>query len=503
MIINHNISALNAYRQLSINNTMAAKSLEKLSSGLRINRAADDAAGLAISEKMRGQIRGLNQAVRNAQDAISLIQTAEGALTETHSILQRMRELAVQAASETTTDSDRAEIQKEVNQLIIELDRIANSTEFNTKKLLNGQAGAIVSPQNGVAGTDDIKVNGTTYTTTNPNVSATDLNAAVTVTGGVETEAGVYQVIIEKTATAATIAPKAAFTTGGSGTLIINGYSISIADTDSVDTVITKINNAAGQTGVKAEKVDVSGSPGIKLATTDMGSTATINITSTNTLLQKLGFVDSTDTSTTVLSAAGTDAQGRIDGKAAIGVGNTLTLKDSTSKANGLTVRINGDKLDLDPDAASDTTTTLGTLTFDAAVDVTGRVTLQIGANDSAEQRLDLDISDMRASALGVNNIDVTDAANARSAITTINTAIEIVSSERAKLGAYQNRLEHTINNLSVAAENLTAAESRIRDIDMSKEMMEYTKMSILQQAATAMLSQANQQPQLVLQLLR
>lgn len=268
MIINHNISALNAWRNLNITDSSMDKSLEKLSSGLRINRAADDAAGLAISEKMRGQISGLNQAVRNAQDGISLIQTAEGALNETHAILQRMRELAVQAANDTNTDADRAQIQAEITQLISEINRIGNTTQFNTKSLLTGT-----------------------------------LNA-----------------------------------------------------------------------------------------------------------------------------------------------------------------------------------------------------TFQIGANEG--QTLSLKISDMRASALQVNGISLSTRGGASTAITTIDKAISMVSTQRAKLGAVQNRLEHTIANLSVASENLTAAESRIRDVDMAQEMANFTKEQILQQAGTAMLAQANQKPQAVLKLL-
>jgi len=270
MRINHNISALNTYRQLALNNTSVAKSLEKLSSGLRINRAGDDAAGLAISEKMRSQIRGLEMASKNAQDAISLIQTAEGALNEVHAILQRMRELAVQSANDTNVDADRTALQDEITQLIAEIDRIANTTEFNTQKLLDGN--------------------------------------------------------------------------------------------------------------------------------------------------------------------------------------------------------------------------------FSSKV-------FHIGANK--DQNIQLTIEAMDAASLGVDGVDISDQDGANNAIATIDSAIETVSTERSKLGAYQNRLEHTINNLGTAAENLTAAESRIRDVDMAKEMMEFTKNNILVQAATAMLAQANQTPQAVLQLLR
>ncbi|TZE82172.1 flagellin Hag [Calorimonas adulescens] len=282
MIINHNISALNTYRQLSVNNTNAQKSLEKLSSGLRINRAGDDAAGLAISEKMRGQIRGLDQAQRNAQDGISLIQTAEGALNETHSILQRMRELVVQAANDTnTTTEDRANIQKEISQLQSEINRIASTTQFNTKNLLDGTASGLV-------------------------------------------------------------------------------FQIGANQDQTITLTIAKMTASA--------------------------------------------------------------------------------LKDSATGA------------------------------------------------------------------MSIASISVTAAATAGSIsayIDVIDKAINQVSGERAKLGAVQNRLEHTINNLSTASENLTAAESRIRDTDMAKEMMEFTKNNILQQAATAMLAQANAQPQTVLQLLK
>ncbi|MEW4290175.1 flagellin Hag [Rossellomorea marisflavi] len=274
MRINHNIAALNTHRQLNSATNAQSKSMEKLSSGLRINRAGDDAAGLAISEKMRGQIRGLDMASKNSQDAISMIQTGEGALNETHSILQRMRELAVQAGNDTNTADDRAQLQKEVTDLISEVDRIATTTQFNTQNLLD---------QNG------------------------------------------------------------------------------------------------------------------------------------------------------------------------------------------------------------------GT---------TGQFTFQIGAN--TDQTLSVTFADMQSTALGINALDIsTDAATATAAIDTIDAAIGLVSDERSQLGAKQNRLEHTINNLNTSSENLTAAESRIRDVDMAKEMMEQTKNSILSQASQAMLAQANQTPQGVLQLLR
>ncbi|GAS84639.1 flagellin N-terminal helical domain-containing protein [Paenibacillus amylolyticus] len=271
MIINHNIAAMNTHRQLNTNTTNTNKAIEKLSSGLRINRAGDDAAGLAISEKMRGQIRGLDMASKNAQDGISLIQTAEGALNETHSILQRVRELSVQSANDTNTDADRVELQKEVTELTAEINRISTTTEFNTKKLLDG---------------------------------------------------------------------------------------------------------------------------------------------------------------------AGASA-----------------------------------------------------------------VVFHIGANTG--QSITLNIGNMGASSLGIASVAIGTQSGANAAIATLDTAIASVSAERSKLGANQNRLEHTINNLGTTSENLSAAESRVRDVDMAKEMMNQTKNNILAQASQAMLAQANQQPQAVLQLLR
>ena len=299
MIINHNLNAMNAHRQMSANNVNSGKSMEKLSSGLRINRAGDDAAGLAISEKMRGQIRGLDQASRNSQDGISMLQTAEGGLNETHAILQRMRELATQSANDTNVSIDRKAIQGELNQLTSEITRIGNTTEFNTQKLLNG-------------------------------ASATTANQTFTAT--------------------------------------------------------LQIGANESQT--------------FKMEIKDMRSNAL---------------------SLTQAAAAGTA---------------TEVLTDKSTGA--------------------------------------------------AEYAL---------------NVGSTAAAGA--SLTVINTAINTVSTERAKLGAYQNRLEHTIANLNTSSENLSASESRIRDVDMAKEMMSFSKNNILSQAAQAMLAQANQQPQGVLQLLR
>ncbi len=394
MRINHNIAALNTYRQLTINNANGSKAIEKLSSGLRINRAGDDAAGLAISEKMRGQIRGLEMASKNAQDGVSLIQTAEGALNETHSILQRMRELAVQAANDTNNTTDRQQLQEEVNALIEEIDRIGNATEFNNMKLLNGESGAK-------------KLTGSI-------VNAANLQS---------------------------ITPKDLSTFN-----LDNGTNVSVKQ----ETTFTKDSD---------DKWDF----------TSITFTVTVGATS-----QAVSFSESD------LSSGTTTKDVAVDG---------TTFEVSVKDASALLALTDQDS-DIGAESAADTfTVTSSSLTF------------HIGANNA--QNLKMSINDMRAEALGVNTVDITTQTGADAAITTIQNAIDTVSTQRSKLGAAQNRLEHTIANLGTAAENLSAAESRIRDVDMAKEIMEFTKTSILTQAAQAMLAQANQQPQGVLQLLR
>lgn len=414
MIINHNLSALNAWRALSINTANTQKSLEKLSSGYRINRAGDDAAGLAISEKMRAQIAGLNQAQRNAQDGISLIQTAEGALNETQAILQRMRELAVQAANDTNTASDRAQIQKEIDQLAQELGRIGRTTEFNTQKLLDGSFKGIFQ-----IGANE-----------NQNLSLTinDMRGyALQVVGGV------------------TYSITGTFTPAASGSLISNGtYTVSYDGTkyllkDQAGNIVATSTDGKSYTNAANDAISFN-DPVISGQITINGTNATGVATVTNEGLDAGTYTY--DFTNKVLK----NASGEIIGKSA------------------------DDK------------------TF---VDLQGKTLFTLGAAVTAN------------TTFTIGGIDVTTQSAANAAITKLQSAIDTVSTERSKLGAYQNRLEHTINNLGTAAENLTAAESRIRDVDMAKEMMEFTKNNILNQAATAMLAQANQLPQTVLQLLR
>jgi flagellin len=391
MRINHNIMALNTHRQLSGNQNMAAKSLEKLSSGLRINRAGDDAAGLAISEKMRGQIRGLEQATRNSQDGISLIQTTEGALNETHSILQRMRELAVQSANDTNTTQDRSELQKEVNQLSQEISRIGNNTEYNTKKLLDGS----------FKSTFQIGAN----EGQNLSLSVGDMRAfALGAVGDANvTATGTYTGSDEATT---------------SNSIVSGTYTVQ------------EDANTAGTYNL----VDGSGTT---VATSTDGLTYTGDGTGTTPATETLVF----------------------DQKVTSG---QVTVDTSTNSATGTSTLTNGGLEAGDYTVSSD-----GSQILDANNEV-------VATHDGASGYVNADGTEVLTtattliadSAISVGGTDISTQAAADKAISTINSAIESVSGERSKLGAVQNRLEHTINNLGTSSENLTAAESRIRDVD-------------------------------------
>jgi len=415
MRINHNIAALNTYRQLNSASTAQSKSMEKLSSGLRINRAGDDAAGLAISEKMRGQIRGLDQAGRNAQDGISMIQTAEGALNETHSILQRMRELSVQSSNDTNTADDRKEIQKEITQLTSEIDRISNTTEFNTQKLLNGSLGAVGS-------------------------SSAPANVEVTSVTGLKT--GDYAVTIDTASTKASAAPgtldvnTAAVDVSGKD-LTINGTKIDFSGMTSATQadVLAKINSYKDVTGVSAS----ASTNFVKLDQDNFGSDAKIVLGGTNA-------ADFGGTVTAGIDAKATFVDGDGISQQVTGVGQEVNYRGAEFVAKG---------------AAASTATI--TVTSSGA-------SLQIGSNK--DQHMLVDINEMSTNTLGdstdgfVKDMDVRTQDGANKAIKTLDAAIKEVSGERSKLGAFQNRLEHSINNLNTSSENLTAAESRVRDVD-------------------------------------
>ncbi|WP_353947471.1 flagellin [Sporolactobacillus sp. Y61] len=451
MIINHNIAALNTLNNLSKNTAATQKSLEKLSSGLRINRAGDDAAGLAISEKMRGQIRGLDMANKNAQDGVSLIQTAEGALSETHSILQRMRELAVQSANDTNTTDDRSEIQKEIEQLKSEINRISSDTEFNTKKLISGGIGATSSiGTTNTAGLSGVAVETPSLDTGAYTFTITVDNAAA-VSGQTDAGTGVTAV-----------------TSSAAGDHTLGNYQLNVTD-DSANAgkkLLTLVNRDTGKTvGTLNNQADDTTS--YTIAGYEFTNGGTISNGS-------YSFTEDADISVAVTDGATTVATATVD-----------NLTKGEFEVAGVNLQFNSNV------AAGATDVNV----------VNNSIQFHIGANE--DQTMDLAVNDMSATALGVDTVDVTSATGAESAITSLDDAIKSVSSERSKLGAFQNRLEHTINNLGTSSENLTAAESRIRDVDMAKEMSNFTKNNILNQAAQAMLAQSNQLPQGVLQLLR
>lgn len=399
MRVQHNIMAMNAYRNYNNNNSALSKNLEKLSSGYKINRAGDDAAGLAISEKMRAQITGLDVAQTNAQDGISLVQTAEGALTEVHDMLNRMYELANKSANGTYETSDRNEMQKEIDELTKEIDRISNTANFNGIKLLNGTMGRQLTGASAVAVTNGIQ--------------------SITFSGGGE-------------AIASTVTVSGNLTTNGqaSVSLFIGGNSI---------------------TGVTISAVN--GEDTLKDKT---GGSVTFEVT-----------VDK--------NVATADVAKMFDGM-------KITVNVAAGENNG--------------------TGNYSATGFSGDLN-SGGLKLQIGDDGSTDNRLNVTVDSASASALGINNIDVTSQDSATAALKTIKSAIEKVSGIRGTLGASQNRLEHTINNLAVNEENIQNAESAIRDTDVADEMMKYTKNNILIQSAQAMLAQANQVPQGVLQLLQ
>ena len=403
MVVRTNTMAMNANRQLGVNNSTLAKSLEKLSSGYRINRAGDDASGLAISEKMKAQIKGLEQASANSQDGISLVQTAEGATTEIHNMLNRMVELATKSANGTIQDNvDREAIQAEVDALNGEITRIAQSTNFNGINLLDGSLG-VASSVGAKYGTTNLTF------TTNSKIDSDALGATHTI--GITTSAA---------AASATIS----------------------------NAGVVTINLKAGESYSASEITQ---------------------------LVRDRALANANDSGVATTPAL----------KAMYEAWTSFTAKsDGMINAVGTTAS--------DPAAAAIANTS-----------AKGGLTLQVGDTADAFNKVTVSVDNLSAAGLGINGLKVNTEANSASSIKTIKDAINKVSTNRANLGALQNRLEYTINNLDTTTENMSAANSRIRDTDMAKEMTNYTKMNILTQAAQAMLAQANQQPQQILQLLQ
>lgn len=539
MVVQHNLNAINANNKMNINVSGTKKATEKLSSGYQINRAGDNAAGLAISEKMRSQIRGLSQATKNANDGISLIQTAEGGLNETHSILQRMRELAVQSANGTyQDDTDREAIQLEVDALKSEIDRIASSTEYNGMKLLDGSLGGSKAvtefgAKYGAVSTADTDLVGATITSNIAGVKVTTAYAASgkggenalwsadgktltmnLVAGETYTQKDIDNLIANATQSkdgGQTQAPSEISIKLANGVMTASKAGATTATTaglratgSDATNILALVGDGTNGAHGSSDKITFTANTYGKAVDTNMASKITISTT-----------VAAGKENVKVATAATTTKGAELTLE--LSTGKTYTEKDIENilKEAGYdysvkledTKNTDGDadgKIYFNVKGDAEIAITDGAGVGKASVPNNGKgLTFQIGANGVEDQRVTLNVNDMSSSAIGVANADVStqDAANA--AIDMVDAAVKTVSMQRAGLGALQNRLEYTVNNLTTTNENLTAAESQIRDTDMATEMINYTKNNILQQASQAMLAQANQQPQAILQLLQ
>lgn len=558
MVVQHNLNAINANNKMNINVSGTKKATEKLSSGYQINRAGDNAAGLAISEKMRSQIRGLSQATKNANDGISLIQTAEGGLNETHSILQRMRELAVQSANGTyQDDTDREAIQLEVDALKSEIDRIASSTEYNGMKLLDGSLGGTTT------GTTDFGARYGVLISANTVVDGANnkLKENLSLEGATLTSS-VNGVTVTLADTASGVGGENAQWDAAGTTLTINlkaGQSYSQSQiNDLIKNATMAKANAAGtpqastpadvelklKSGVftfqKAETFKTSA--GVRAASDDTdlvkylingtdqndGYADTIKFTSNNygedTRKLKIATDVAAGKEWVATTIANNEGTGIKDGEFTLhlatgveyteediqnllkqaGLDYTVTLTDSKTPDGDKSFYAQKVVAEADATAIEIGKTTAGAGLGSDKLTGTGKgLTFQIGANGVEDQRVTLSVGDMSSTSIGVGGADVSTQDAANKAIDMVDAAVKTVSMQRAGLGALQNRLEYTVNNLTTTNENLTAAESQIRDTDMATEMINYTKNNILQQASQAMLAQANQQPQAILQLLQ
>ena len=575
MVVRSNIMAVNSQRQLGMNSNQVSKALEKLSSGYRINRAGDDASGLAISEKMKSQIKGLDTASLNAQDGISLVQTAEGALTEVHNMLNRMTELATRSANGINEDLNRESLQLEVDKLQEEIDRISQSTNFNGIKLLDGSLGG-----------GNVSANGTSFTGAN---DISKFSSAEVVTGA-----------------ASGVSFTAVTSASATETFVIDGQKLeidwskgdakkfleSITSVDGSTTAIATeagkewankltelFNNQIKEQGLKGSvKITFDGSK-FSLKSENKGSDSEFSfsgstLTEAEKSLGSLLFGGSTTAGapiTSIISKAGNEYNGntiaagsqfqmdingtkvtvtvvtqitktssqtvvnmstvaanlQTDIQAAVNAYNTamgltpgtydkasgltgLTTSDFTVEAaddGGFLIKYNGDvedvKFSFNDIGEKDIAASLGLANGSSMAGGNRGLILQIGDTADSFNQIAVSVANMSSLGIGVASVDISKREGAASAIDTIRAAIDKVSEQRAVLGATQNRLEYTINNLDTASENLQSANSRIRDTDMAKMMMEYTKVNVLTQSAQAMLAQANQQPQSVLQLLQ
>ena len=486
MRIQHNIAALNSYRNLTGNNNAVSKNLEKLSSGYRINRAGDDAAGLAISEKMRAQITGLNTAQKNAQDGVSLVQTAEGALTEVHSMLNRMVELADQSANGTYDNPvDRANLQKEIASLKDEIDRIADSTNFNGINLLDGSLSTSKLDLSNVsmAGSAVAK-----------EVAATGATSEIVADAGANTNE--EKLTIEyKDAEGSIHSLEVKYTNDATKTTVSKNIYDAIKDSELSSVFDIKLNQekveftskVTGEGGAAITNVKTTAAAGsVKEGTRADGVNAKVQTNGANKAIEAGDkFTLNGKTYEFVSDANAKISEGAVGVIVGADKNATLSNLNKALESAGIKAEYSTDDI-----------------VFSATKNGAA-LTLQIGDTSEDFNQMNVSVGDMHTAALGIADIDISTQAGAKAAVDKIKSAINSVSSTRGDLGAIQNRLEHTINNLSVTSENMTAAESRIRDVDMANEMMAYTKNNILVQSSQAMLAQANQLPQGVLQLLQ
>ena len=522
MVVRSNIMAVNAQRQLGMNNSSVGKALEKLSSGYRINRAGDDASGLAISEKMKAQIKGLDTASLNAQDGVSVVQTAEGALTEVHNMLNRMTELATRAANGINSDQNRQSLQDEIKELQTEIDRISKATNFNSINLLDGSLGGGTSGAAGVPAINGDGLGNLTETAATVGKSEIAVNSFTNQTGLKAGDSVVFTLTVNEGGTSKNIDIEltvgtdnksflyngeivgSAFNAAGTATAAEQGKALAAAINKHAD--LKKSFTAAENAGdiTLTHKVKGESAPSISLieapaAAGGEKATATTVIKGTDAFQsgtpvsdqvftvngKKFMFASSADKAaaadpnvTVVVQAAGTIVQDDLEKMAAL-----------IEKETGYKPTVNGANFEWKSDAKNGK--------------AGNGLVLQIGDTADSFNQITVSIDDMSSKGIGVAGVDISSREGAAAAIDTIRAGIDKVSAQRAVLGATQNRLEYTIDNLDTTSENIQAANSRIRDTDMAKMMMEYTKMNVLTQSAQAMLAQANQQPQSVLQLLQ
>lgn len=469
MKINTNISALLASSNLNRTNDKINSSLEKLSSGYRINRAADDAAGMAISQKMHAQIRGLERASRNGADGVSFIHTAEGALTEIENMLQRCRELSVHAANGVNTMEDKEAIQQEIDALMAEIDRISGDTEFNTKSILDGSCCRQTSSNNigvkVVTVSDEVPL--TTYSMT-INSQATKANLTTGSLG---------------------MAAADTFTEGGS--IQINGEVIEIAEGETLEEAYAKIRDYC-------ENMNIDVSPGTAGAPTSISSAGSLYFESK--LYGSEYKIELTSDSAYLSNMLGINGATGVEGKDA-----TVKLDNTSGFSMTATTFVEGGRVTVsDRDGFKmvfDVSEAVAGSVADVTVLDAGYVAIQIGSNEG--QTIDISIPAVDCKALDIEYCNVCTYDGAQTAITKFNDAITQVSAVRAKLGAYENRLDSAISSVDTSSLNLTEACSRIEDVDMSEEMTQYTQYNVLSQAGTSMLAQANNRPQTILQLLQ